>query len=171
MTPPTSPERLGGGITTAAAELHPLLRTGAQLPMSFSIASPIEHIRFDLPYNTTALSEPAIQPSAVALVINVIGVFNIEVRSPHGRGLTVGDVLRQLTQAMSRQPQQHEIIRFPIEVQNDILTRSQGLAHGQPSFVRRVDLLGPRNLFAGLMVTHAANEVVFCELNLSARAR
>lgn len=140
--------------------------------MCFNILYPIDHIRFSPPYSPGALREAATTPCTTRLTINVLSIFTIDVSSPQGTALTVYDVLGQLFHAMARQPQGGELARFPPDVQQRAMagsvTRSQ---RGQPAYIRRAELLGPRVLFSGLEIVQLANGTAFCELHLAPASR
>ncbi|CCM05835.1 uncharacterized protein FIBRA_08071 [Fibroporia radiculosa] len=166
MTPPTTPVRPRG--SGAATQMHALL--SVQPPLYFDISRSPEEIQVYAPRSSRSLSESATQPGTTCVVINVIDVFAIQVRAQPGASVTVAEVLSHLAHGMARQAEQHEISCFPPAVQDHVIARCQISVHGRKSsFIKRVDLLGPRVIFAGLEVTNVAAGVVYCDVRLLAR--
>ncbi|KAI0090098.1 hypothetical protein BDY19DRAFT_992335 [Irpex rosettiformis] len=136
LTPPASPARPRGQLV-----LHHILSPQYAAALHFDMRYPIEHIRFAPGYDASLLDALATNPPVGQLQI-VVFFDTIRINVSNQRGVTVRDVFHRLYRELSKCAEPVEVMRAG---------QAKGVQTAAPGHaVRRIDLLAPSVVFAGL---------------------
>ncbi|KAH9916033.1 uncharacterized protein B0H18DRAFT_1039367 [Fomitopsis serialis] len=159
MTPPTTPERARGQRGSAGYTIHPMFHPNT---LRFNISLPASQIEFRAPFSHRNVTDSFASPPARSVFVNIIGVFQFEVRASQASGVTVGDVLEGIGRAMAQPVLANEYNCFPTDARQRVAASVRT--------PRRVDFLGTRVLFNAVEVTSASGGAVYCDLQLAVTA-